>query len=793
MTLDENFFVERGAVRCGEGIPQMPRWFTDSRLAFSLEEHSVTEVAWYEKNCGTVFMRHLWDGFRYYIEQDGLNYRPVYRNTVVRPWGVEAEWPLEDHVFSHKVLAVDETMVFELTAPADLPPGCRFKFDFNTAFALSYSDRLDFRHPTGPGREWKEWAFDPDGNVLVGGYRLAETEFPQAYDFCCVFGADFPMEYRIDEKGNVHVLTGPELQPGQTCRLMISFARERERAMTRNRAFIEEADEKIGQQYERYRQLADSVPRLRSPYQDLNRYFELLPHYHESLKVTDIPGAVRAKTWRYWVWGWDGMTNNSATAYWGDTRHIGDMLDFYRETADPEGGIVHWYEYDMSIKEVSMVPAQCIYLVLLQLYADQTADLEQVRKNYDFAVRIYRMAAATEVGESGMTQGQSLFPDYRDLIGETGDDISALNNSIFYCASRSMNRLAALMGDEAVRQESARFAERMEAGFMDRFFDTEKGFPVSSLEASTGRPREVFQMCSLRWENDYYYDLVRPVMERCMDFVETHLVCRSGIREVPRWCPAYGADANQLQAWWPVADESFVRMANALDRKDLLERWVGWLEYWYGQLSCPEAVSCHIETDRPETDRWSALKGAWQAFAMRTWYQGIVHGVVGVDADAGGITFHPYSGEEMVLEGLHYLGKTFDFSMQGSGPFIETLEVGGRTVRGTNKLPLECYQDKNHVAVTVRRVAEPPYPLMITRGNGAVLKDYQSSGNQIETRLQGAGLVRLELWAESMPEVRLNGSPVSVEYDADSKGAIVALELEPDGNEQLHISMSQGV
>jgi len=39
--------------------------------------------------------------------------------------------------------------------------------------------------------------------------------------------------------------------------------------------------------------------------------------------------------------------------------------------------------------------------------------------------------------------------------------------------------------------------------------------------------------------------------------------------------------------------------------------------------------------------------------------------------------------------------------MTGSGPYIEYIEVDGKKIIGTNKLPLEYYQNNKHVSVTV--------------------------------------------------------------------------------------------
>ena len=119
------------------------------------------------------------------------------------------------------------------------------------------------------------------------------------------------------------------------------------------------------------------------------------------------------------------------------------------------------------------------------------------------------------------------------------------------------------------------------------------------------------------------------------------------------------------------------------------------MSYWTEKLTVPEGISCYIDTTEPEQDRWDTLCGSWQAYSIRGWYQAAIHGVVGVGADAGGITFYPYEGEEMELKGLHYSDKILDIEMCGRGRYIESIEADGKIIRGTNKLPSDVFGNKN--------------------------------------------------------------------------------------------------
>jgi hypothetical protein len=133
----------------------------------------------------------------------------------------------------------------------------------------------------------------------------------------------------------------------------------------------------------------------------------------------------------------------------------------------------------------------------------------------------------------------------------------------------------------------------------------------------------------------------------------------------------------------------------------------------------------------------------------------------------------------MKLLGMHYLGKTFDIDMKGSGPFIEYIEVNGKKIQGTNKLPLEYYQNDKHIIVTVKRTTNNLYPVFVKSGAGVILKDYIYSKGVIKTRLIGAGEVRLYIISEKKPVIKAGGKQVKVEYDDQSKLGYIRLTLDP--------------
>lgn len=792
---DLPFMVNNGVIFCEKGIPQVPRWFADSRLAFRFDESGIAQVDYYNavpgQNLSTLFLRQLWDGFRYFLELDSKTFKPEYTNSQVWPFGIESDWNFEGAIIRHRVMAIDESIVIQLVVPDSIPKGLRLKMEFFESFALTKGSTDDLRFSNGgTARTWDAWKFSPDSNVLQGGvmsYPSVQAG-QKPFHTLCMIGADFRMEHSVRPINPKHILKTPPLEAGKTYSFMISFGQVQAALLEKNKQREDSLAQIIRQQFERYRKVASNSPALKSPYTGLNNFISLAPMYHESLKITDHPGAMRAKTSNYWVWGWDGMTSNEATAYWGDVDHIKNMLLFYETTADSLKGIGHAFDFDMTPTSISALPAQGMYISLLQLYYANTRDMQYVKERYPFAKTIFNRIAMREVGETGFIEGTSLFPDFPEAMSETGSDISGFNNTIFYCAARSMEWLASLTGDRAEQRKAGAIVRRFEHNFPALFFNRQKQFVVSSIDSKTLVQRDSYNTNSIRWENNYCADITDSINAASLEFFKENSVTPMGLREIPLWNRSYDMDANQLHCWWPATGEYFIRLANGNNDRPLVDQWVKWVSYWIKHLTVPEGISYYIETDEPEFDRWTSQKGTWQGYSIRAWYQAALHGVVGVGTDAGGITFYPYAGDEMTLSGLNYMNRKFDIEFRGAGRYIESIEADGRVIKGTNKLPADLYKDKQRMKITVNRVSVNPYPISVSTGTAIELHEYTYLRGVIKANLHGAGFCRLKFSANRLPVVRLMGKKIPVVYNQALHTASVELNLKPGQLQRIEIN-----
>lgn len=98
----------------------------------------------------------------------------------------------------------------------------------------------------------------------------------------------------------------------------------------------------------------------------------------------------------------------------------------------------------------------------------------------------------------------------------------------------------------------------------------------------------------------------------------------------------------------------------------------------------------------------------------------------------------------MTLKGLHYLDKKLDIEMCDTGKYIESVEIDGKIIKGTNKLTSDLLGNKKHISIKVNRVKENPYTVYVKHANGLEFTVYSYIKGKLTTKLMGAGTSRIE-------------------------------------------------
>ena len=671
------FTTERGKIITENGMAVEPCWFCDGRISFKYENCEISQVSYFgpeTKGRAVAFMRHFWNGLRLYTVKDRVHKLLRPESCEILPFGFRSV--SDDIEFS--IYTANDFIFLTVTPQYDCDISLEFYGDF-----LMYPRRDgkgDIRY-LGVEREWAE--FKTQGDIISGGYTedgvFTKISFSSNHDLCL----------NISERNDKHSFVSKSVRRYEECVIAIHFTNGEAKDY---KGFAEI----LAKQFLRYQTVAQNAPKLQSSKKYLNQFFELAPVYHESMKVTEVRGALRAQTVMYWVWGWDSMTSPQAMVYWGDNEFLGDMLHLMEKHSHPEKGIPHGFTRSMELEWEAPPPAQGMYITLLDLYRISGGDY---KKYYPFAKKLFKKILDTEVNNTGLCSGETLYPDFRELLHEDGNDISAFNNTVCYCSARSLEQLAADFGDSETQKIACDFADRCLASFSKTLFNKELGFFDSSVDTKEFKPRNVPGNNCIKWENNFCGDLTLSHAEECLKFYKENLISKAGLRPYPVWVDAYDTDANQLNCWWPVMSEFYTRLINKFDCPELLNQFVSWIEYWTKLLICPEGISCYDDSNEVLLDRWNCQSGMWHAYSIRGFYNAVVHSFVGVDFDAHGINFYPYSGEELDLLNLNFGKRKFDIHIKGSGKNILGIVLNGENIGIKNSIPFKDLDDYNDIVV----------------------------------------------------------------------------------------------
>lgn len=674
-----NYKVDRGVIFSDDGLPYTPRWFCDGRMAFEADNLGIRQIDYFGPETSgnyTVFKKQFWDGIRFFLNHQGARTALKPQKCKIMPFGFKSE----SKVCDYSIYTVDDC-IFVIVCPS-------FDCDLDVEF---YDDSV-FRPETPehkgiglgrPKREWQEFRME-DG-------ELHSSFIENGVTTNIAFSSNATISFRQTPKNTKYTLTMKGLKASKEYVLTLSISNYETKS-------YQGYEKLLKKQFERYQKVAGKAPILKSAHPMLNQFFELAPMYHESLKTTDVVGAMRAQSTHYWVWGWDSMTSNNACFYWGDHEFVGEMLTCFEKHAHPEYGIAHAFnlKMEMSGDTAAPPPAQGMYITMLDLFRLSGGDY---KKHYPFAKKLIETIFATEVRDTGLCLGTSLYPDHRALINETGNDISTFNNTVSYCATRSMEQIALAADDTEMSEKCKLFADRMLQNFENIMYNEAIGFIDSSVEADSYEKRNVPSNNAVKWENNYCSELVEERTEQYLKFYEEYLVSPAGIRPIPEWNECYDIDANQLHCWWVVMSEFYTRLINKFDRVDLINQYVSWVEYWSERLMCPEGIPCYDNDYNVPFDNWNCLCGIWHGYSIRGFYNSIVHAYVGVDFDEKGLNLYPYSGEEVSIENLHFGEKIFDITMQGSGKHVENVVLNGENIGSVTVIPYAMLQEKNMIVV----------------------------------------------------------------------------------------------
>lgn len=707
--------TEARTVEFRDDIPYMPEgvdldqtWFCGGRVGAAIGLHGgLTQITYYGRQPmgrAEFFKAEAvaaWTKlFRPCVVIDGVPYHPTFKRTSLFPFGYRSTCAVGGVTFEHELVLLNDAVVQRIRLLKNPRRATvTLRLVFHGGPARSNRD----------GRTWTDFVSLKGAQALVCSavdqvippkLTAAQKALTQQNSFdtqdvergetFIAVGADQPSVFATLHHGfKYHLDTAPIRKEAS---LFVAFAWERGALKRRvnglRKTVAAECDAKFAAATGRY-------PTAQLPNKALQSFFAQVPAVVEALRVSDIPGGMRASAGHYWIWGWDSMVYSKGLMLAGHGPFVEQMLAFYRGLADPKLGIPHAIDTTLTPLQSMAFAAQSLYAVMLYNHFCATRDFVTLRRYFPFARWIVEQAMAREVRGTGLIDGPSLFPDFPELLGHDGHDLSVFNNSIFYQALRATRDLAATLaaadggGELPVfvgRLDAA--AERCRENFSRIFFDREAGYFIDSASSIDFARRAWHPSYAILWVTSYAADLVRAELPRIASFMAAHFPHSRGIFHFPpEERGAFLSDGNQCSAFYPVIEPFYRNVMSLAGRKREIENWPEVVAWYWRRNTIPEGLTFDAMN---AGDLTPDCPGGKQPFAGKSWYELFFTAYAGIDVGIGGLSVRPTPvSAPIVLRNLCLGKRRLDVRIGGVGRDVR-VTLNGRMVPDPARIPLSA-------------------------------------------------------------------------------------------------------
>lgn len=668
---DRQFSTRNGVPFFKEGLPHGQVSFSGGRIAANMAEHGgLTRIIYFGgQHLGAAEFFNVGDVlsgwqklFRLFVAIEGRMFFPTFSNTLIYPHGYTSECVLENVKIKHSMALLNDAIVM----------GCEIlKNPGSKKIQLKLVNNDACNQVARTGREWQERIFDRKRNVLT--YKVTDVTPPkrkadkealtqkaaddmrETANTVTEIGVCSTSKLSCHMTPDVFRKTYLETEPfNESCSFSILFAPE----PSFNRRLLElkrNLDAELLKIETDFQNRMTVQPAINVGDRIVESLFTMCGPVIDSLKIKDVPGAMRAADSGYWVWGWDSMVHSDSILLWGDRQYVQDMLKFYRDTASPAHGIAHAFTTACS-PYLAMAPAaQTIYCVMLYNHFLYTGDRKILREYHSFSEKILERSLEDAVGDSGLYGGVSLYPDYPEHLEQDGHDISVFNNSIVYQALRCMAALSEQMGFHDKASFFNGKASCLKKAFLLHFYDREKGYFVDSLSAKDLSKRYHYPLYAILWLTPFAGELLAGVEKQVARFMRENFRQARGFCMLPKWDTRFMWDGNQLGMYMPVVERFYWQAQKLAGVKADTEWWFRHLAWFWNQLTIPEALSCEAENEGMALDNL----GRKQAFSAKGWYSIFLHAMAGMEfhLNSPEITVSPMASREMTVSNLKFRGK----------------------------------------------------------------------------------------------------------------------------------------
>ena len=115
-----DYTVEKGMILCEDGIPLLPRYLVDERVACEIDETGIRSIDYFNAATSGSFRivyPEFWGGIRFYLREGNELYSQSFKHTRLLPFGFEGIWEAAGHSFEYCQAVLEDCILIRLTVP----------------------------------------------------------------------------------------------------------------------------------------------------------------------------------------------------------------------------------------------------------------------------------------------------------------------------------------------------------------------------------------------------------------------------------------------------------------------------------------------------------------------------------------------------------------------------------------------------------------------------------------------------------------------------------------------------
>ncbi len=510
------------------------------------------------------------------------------------------------------------------------------------------------------------------------------------------------------------------------------------------------------------------VPSLELPgYPAVQRFVETVPGLVDSAIVRDhgMPRATPAAY--YWIWAWDSLVTGMEMFRWGDYTTTRRMAGFLTAHRDKQAMMpARWTRSLQPLDTPPRGSLEFLFASFVYQHALESGDLGPLIDAYPYLIYHLEMLGRKSDDE-GMFSGSGFYPDFTAKFGRSASSVVAMEVAAHYAFSRILENVARLLSDASTEWRATKTADRIEAHFLDRFWDDERGFLFDAYDIETGDVNESYPLFTMLFlQSTLGIPLIRSKMDGLARFCAEELLGSFGTSLLPSW------DKNRMNedataSWYPHWDVYLLKILRRGGRSAEIMQWLGNVERVLAHLGyCPEFVKLDQDPDDPAS--WLHHGAVSNLNCVTGWFRAIVEGLFGIEVDPGGLSIVPLSLplETLSLNGLVCKGSRWNVTARNDGDHLNALVIDGVRWEGICKVPVRYYDGRDHTLEVLYGSEEPK--LQFREIINAEVTDVKRTDDSLTVTILPLGTCDVVFFSRRRPGFFVNGNATEFAFDERS-------------------------